>query len=105
MMRLQLGAAFCTASDFDFALKTELDEQERRFVRKLEADPDFGPLEALCRQVPEKEHFDVLSSFLLLPDVSRHRSTVEAFVPAGTPQERIRHLTARLMSLPEYQMC
>lgn len=105
MMRLQLGAAFCTASDFDFALKTELDEQERRFVRKLEADPDFGPLEALCRQVPEKEHFDVLSTFLLLPDVTRHRSTVEAFVPAGTPQERIRHLTARLMSLPEYQMC
>ncbi len=105
MMRLQLGAAFCMASDFDLALKTELDEQDRRFVRRLEAETDFAPLADLCKQVPEKEHFDVLSSFLLLPDVSRHRSTVEAYVPAGAPQERIRQLTARLMSLPEYQMC
>lgn len=105
MMRLQLGAAFCIASDFDFALKTELDEQDRRFVRRLEAEPDFAPIESICRQASEKEHFDLLSSYLLLPDAGRHRSTVEAFVPAGTPQERIRHLTARLMSLPEYQMC
>lgn len=105
MMRLQLGTAFSMTSDFDYALKTELDEQDRRFVRRLDAESDFEPITNLCRQVSEKNYFEALSSFLLLPDVGRHRHTIEAFIPAGTQQERIRHLTARLMSLPEYQMC
>lgn len=99
LLRLNLAAALFQAADFDFELAPELEQENKKQLKRLNAEINTAPLVALtqdAKKVGKEQAFADLVAYLLA-------------VPAPTlktSQEPNPELFAlRLMSLPEYQLC
>lgn len=90
LLRLNLAAVVFQASDFDFELAPELEQENKRRLKKLGAVMDLKPLEELVRSHPEE-----LPLFLLAtpppPSMKNYPSPMVSAL--------------QLMSTPEYQLC
>lgn len=99
LLRLNLAAALYQAADFNFELAPELEQENKKQLRRLNAEIDTTPLVALtqdARAVGKEQAFDGLVEFLL--------ATPPPALKTG-PEPKAELVALRLMSLPEYQLC
>jgi uncharacterized protein (DUF1800 family) len=105
MMRLNLAPTIFNADDLNYTFKTDLEETDRKRLKKLELSLDFAPLMGLSNGLDESALFDLYASFLLQPATPADREVFERFSRKENKEQFIRSMCMRLMSVPEYQMC
>ena len=90
LLRLNLGAAIFQAAEFDFELAPDLEQGNKKQLKRLNATIDTAPLAALTQGADE------LSTYLLATPPPPLKTR-----PDPSPEL----IALRLMSLPEYQLC
>ncbi|TXF89803.1 DUF1800 domain-containing protein [Neolewinella aurantiaca] len=99
LLRLNLAAALFQAADFNFELAPELEQENKRQLKRLNAEINTTPLAALAQdagQVDGKQGVASLVTLLL--------ATPPPDFKTG-PKPSAALVALRLMSLPEYQLC
>lgn len=104
-LRMQIPRAIFGASEIDFSLKSELEEANRRRLRKMEARIDFQPLIALSRSATPSQSVEKLIDYLLIPGTQIPSDQLASSLGADTSEAGLAGLCAGIMSLPEYQLC
>ncbi len=99
LLRLNLGAAIFQAADFDFELAPDLEQDNKKQLKRLNATINTAPLAALtqdAKQVGEEQGFEDLVEYLLATPPPPLKTK---------PNPKPELIALRLMSLPEYQLC
>lgn len=99
LLRLNLAAGIFQAADFDFELAPELEQENKKQLKRLNAEIDTAPLVALtqdAKRVGKEQALAGLAEYLL--------ATPPPQLKTG-PDPNPELLALRLMSLPEYQLC
>jgi uncharacterized protein (DUF1800 family) len=99
LLRLNLAAALFQAADFNFELAPELEQENKRQLKRLNAEINTAPLVALTQDAKHgnrEQGFDGLVEYLV--------AAPPPSLKVG-PKPNPELVALQLMSLPEYQLC
>lgn len=101
LLRLNLSAALFMAADFNFTLAPELEAEQKKRLRQLDARMDTQPLINLAGSGSEADKFKRLTEYLLQAPAPPQSQQARRVTALNRPALMALHL----MSLPEYQLC
>ena len=106
MLRLNLVAYLFQAVEVNFKAKEEFESRERnKAIRKIKAKVNLKPLVRELQAHDNDSTLEAMIDYLLPSNVQINRGLIREFTLQEDPQDFIKTLALRLMSMPEYQLC
>ncbi len=106
MVRANLGNFLLLAAEANIRPKDNLKAQVRGAVmRRIEASVDLSELARQTEGMTDTVTLDYLFDWLLVTEPANGRALVSRFSGGATREDQLKEAMARILSLPEYQMC
>ncbi|MEM1357976.1 MAG: DUF1800 domain-containing protein [Bacteroidota bacterium] len=103
LLRLNLPAAILKAAELDFQLSPELEQEQKRQLKRLDVSLSLAPLAELLAGDKPTGHYQQLAQYLLQAPAPPTPALLKGI--RKTDQAMMSRMMVRIMTLPEYQLC
>ncbi|MEM9931463.1 MAG: DUF1800 family protein, partial [Bacteroidota bacterium] len=103
LLRLNLGGAILRAGNLNYQLAPELEQEQKKQLRKLAATINLAPLETLANANAVAKRYEQLGAYLLAGDLPPNSALTRRALAAQATEFTI--LLTGILALPEYQLC
>ncbi|MEM9258339.1 MAG: DUF1800 domain-containing protein, partial [Bacteroidota bacterium] len=103
LLRLNLPPAILNAAELDFELSPELEQEQKRQLKRLDVSLSLTPLEQVLADEKATDHYQQLAQYFLQASAPPTPALLKGV--RNTDQAMISKMAVRIMTLPEYQLC